>query len=154
MPPPTPPPAEATSSDKAGASLYLRTRVGSIPFSFAGSWDSDSNETMSNLPGPGRPLGQLLSAAGRRLEAVVDRTVARVGLGFEGVARRLLMKLRASHSRCRAWPEFSKTPVVELAIELGSGRCTGCDQRYMSALGGRHDSEIEELLLRIVPSIE
>jgi hypothetical protein len=123
--------------------------------SFVASWGSDSNETVSNLPGPGRPLGQLFSAAGRRLEAVVDRTAARAGLGFEGIARRLLMTLRAPHARCRAWPEFVKTPVVELAIELGSGRCDGCNQKYMmSTLGSTNSHEVEELLLRLIPSIE
>jgi hypothetical protein len=119
-----------------------------------GSWASDSNATMSGLAGPGRPLGQLLSAAGRGLETVIDRAAARAGWGFEGIARRLLMKLRAPHSRCRAWPEFAKTPVVELAIELGSGRCAGCDQKYMRAVGGANDREVGELLLRLVPSIE
>jgi hypothetical protein len=148
---PSLPPSQAADP---GSSLHIRRKVGSINLSFIGSWGSDSNETTSNLPGPGRPLGQLLSAAGRRLEAVVDRTAARAGFGFEGVARRLFVKLGANHSRCRAWSEFAKTPVVELAIELGSGHCAGCHQRYMTALSGSDSHEIEELLLRLVPSIE
>jgi hypothetical protein len=127
-------------------------RVGSR--SFSGSFRSNSNATASNLAGPGRVLGLVFSAAGRRLDAVVERTAARLGLGFEGIARRLFMKLRAPHSRCRAWPEFSKTPVVELAIALGSGRCAGCDQRYMTALGGAPDHEVEGLVLRLMSSIE
>jgi hypothetical protein len=114
----------------------------------------DSNETMSNLPGPGLVMGQLFSAAGRRLDVVVDRAASRLGLSFEGIARRLLMKLRSPHSRCRAWPEFSKTPVIELAIELGTETCAGCNQRYMRPLGGTYDREVETLLLRLVPSIE
>jgi hypothetical protein len=61
----------------------MRLRVGSTIYSVTGSWDSDSNATASNLPGPGRPLGQLLSSAGRRFEAVVDRTAARLGLGLK-----------------------------------------------------------------------
>jgi hypothetical protein len=76
---------------------------------------------------PGRPLGQLLSAAGRRLESVVDRTAARAGLGFEGIARRLLMKLRAPHARCRSWSDFAKTPVVH-------GACCRVGQRDLSWL--------------------
>jgi hypothetical protein len=99
---------------------------------------------MSGLAGPGRPLGQLLSAAGRGLETVIDRAAARAGWGFEGIARRLLMKLRAPHSRCRAWPEFAKTHVVKLAIELGSGRCARCDQKYMRAVGGAKDHEVAQ----------
>jgi hypothetical protein len=101
-------------------------------------------------------MGQLFSAAGRRLDVVVDRAASRLGLSFEGIARRLLMKLRSPHSRCRAWPEFSKTPVIELAIELGSGTCAGCNQKYMRALGTTNDPdrEVENLLLRLVPSIE
>jgi hypothetical protein len=109
---------------------------------------------MSGLAGPGRPLGQLLSAAGRGLEVVIDRAAARAGWGFEGIARRLLLKLRAPHSRCRARPGFAKMPVVDLAIELGSGRCAGCDEKYMPTVGGANDREVGELLLRLVPSIE
>jgi hypothetical protein len=146
--------SEATGADGAGSSLYVRRRVGSVVLRFAASWGSHSNETASNLPGPERALGQLLSAAGRRLEAVVDRTAARAGLSFEGIARRLLMQLRGAHSRCRAWPEFSKTPVVELAIELGGGRCAGCNKKYISTLSANSDSGIQQLLLRMVPSIE
>jgi hypothetical protein len=154
LPSPLTPSPTTTDADKAGYFPHIRVRVGSVIHSFTGSWGSDSNETSSNLLGPGRPLGQLLSAAGRRLEAVVDRTAARAGLGFEGIARRLLMRLRASHSRCRAWPEFAKTPVLELAITLGSERCAGCNQRYMSDLGRTDTHEVEELLLRLVASIE
>jgi hypothetical protein len=154
MPPSTPPPSEPTDADGQGDFLHMRGRAGSINFSFAGSWRSDSNATTSNLAGPGRPLGRLLSAAGRRLEVVVDRTAARLGLGFEGIARRLFMKLRAPHARCEEWPDFAKTPVVELAIEIGSGSCARCNQRYMSALGYMNNDEIRELLLRLVPSIE
>jgi hypothetical protein len=154
MPPSTSPPSEATDAYEQEDFLHMRGRTGSINFSFAGSLRSDSNATMSNLAGPGRVLGLLFSAAGRRLEVVVDRTAARLGLGFEGIARRLFMQLRAPHARCRAWPDFAKTPVVELAIELGSGSCAGCSQRYMSVLGRSNNGEIEELLLRLVPSIE
>jgi hypothetical protein len=66
------------------------------------------------------------------------------------------MKMRSPHSRCRAWPEFSKTPIIELAIELGTGTCAGCNQKYMRALGTTNDPdrEFENLLLRLVPSIE
>jgi hypothetical protein len=143
MPLPALPASETTDVDEPAASLHIRLqrRVGSFRFSLAASAASDSNATMSGLAGPGRPLGQLLSAAGRGLEIVIDR-------------RRLLLKLRAPHSRCRAWPEFAKTPVVDLAIELGSGRCAGCNRKYMRAVGGANDREVEELFLRLVPSIE
>jgi hypothetical protein len=122
--------------------------------SFVGSFGSDSNATTSNLPGPGRVLGLLFSAAGRRLEAVVERTAARAGWSFEGVARRLFMKLQTQHLHCAAWSEFARMPVVDLAIELGTGRCTGCNQKYMSDWYGTYDREMEDLLLRLVSSIE
>jgi hypothetical protein len=156
MPSPALPPSEATDTSETASSLRIRLqrRVGSFRFSLAASVASDSNATMSGLAGPGRPLGLLLSAAGRGLETVIDRAAARADWGFEGIARRLLLKLRAPHSRCRAWPEFAKTPVVDLAIELGSGRCAGCNRKYMRAVGGANDSEVGELLLRLVPSIE
>jgi hypothetical protein len=146
--------SDATTNANPGAFLHLQGRVGSIDISFDGSWGSDSNDTASNLPGPGRPLGQLLSAAGRRLEAAVDRTAARAGLGFEGIARRLLMKLRAPHAGCHGWPDFVKTPIVELAVKLGHERCAGCNERYMSALSSTSNREVEELFLRLLPSIE
>jgi hypothetical protein len=154
MPSPALPPSTATDTGEPESSLYIRRRIGSFVFSVRGSRTSDSNATMSGLAGPGRPMGQLLSAAGRSLETVIDRAAARAGWGFEGIARRLLLKLRAPHSRCRAWPGFAKTPVVGLAIELGSGRCAGCDQKYMRAVGGANDREVGELLLRLVPYIE
>jgi hypothetical protein len=157
MPPPALPLLGTAASDGQAASLHIRVqrRIGSAIYSFVGSAPSDSNATMSGLAGPGRPLGQLFSVAGRRLEAVVDRTTARAGLGFEGIARRLLMKLRSPHIRCRAWaPEFAKTPVLDLAIELGSGRCAGCNQRYMGDMGSVKDREVGELLLRLVSSLE
>jgi hypothetical protein len=118
------------------------------------TWLSDSNATSSTYTGPGRPLGVLLDVAGRRLEALVDRAVPLAGLGFEGIARRLLMKLRAPHARCRAWPDFVTTPIVELAIQLGSGNCNECHRRYMSTLGDMRRSEIERFLFRLIPSIE
>jgi hypothetical protein len=154
MPPPTLLPSKATDANEPGSSLYTRRTCESTNLSFVGSWPSESNATMVDRPSNRRPLRQLLSVVGRRIEAVVDRTVARAGLDFEGIARRLLMKLRAPHSRCRAWPEFAGTPVVELAIELGSGRCTGCNQKYMGVLGGSNNHEVKELLLRLVPSVE
>jgi hypothetical protein len=156
MPSPALPPLDTTAAGGPAASLHIRVqrRIGSAIYSFVGSAPSDSNATMSGLAGPGRPLGQLFSAAGRRLEAVVDRTTARAGLGFEGIARCLLMKLRTPHVRCRAWPEFAKTPVLNLAIELGSGRCAGCNQRYMGDMGSVKDREVGELLLRPVHSLE
>jgi hypothetical protein len=115
---------------------------------------TDSNATTSHLPGPGYILGRLLSASGRRLETVIDRTAARVGFGFEGLARRLLMKLRARHSRCKSWPDFAKTSVVQLAVELGNGCCDECKDRYTSFLDSKSDTDIEDLLLRLIPSIE
>jgi hypothetical protein len=156
MPPRTLPPSEATDADSSAASHHIRVqrRIGSVVQSVVASIASDSNETASNIAGPGLLLGQLFSAAGRRLDVVVDRAASRVGLSFEGIARRLLMKIRSPHSRCRAWPEFSKTPVFDLAIELGTGRCAGCQQRYMRPLGGTYNREVEKLLLRLVPSIE
>jgi hypothetical protein len=154
MPPSTPPLSESTDDNGQGDFLHMRGRAGSISFSIAGSWRSNSNATMSNLAGPGRVLGLLFSSAGRRLEVAVDRTAARLGLGFEGIAQRLFMKLRAPHARCGAWPDFAKTPVLELAIELGSGSCDGCRQRYMSVWGRTSNGEIERLLLGLVPSLE
>jgi hypothetical protein len=145
MPSLTLPPSESTNADEPGPSISVQRRVGSFTLSLRDSWASDSNATMSNLPGPGRALGQLFSAAMRRLELVVNHTATRAGLGFEGIARRLLTKLRAPHTRCKAWPEFAKTPVVELAIELGSGLCAGCGQRYLSTLGRTDNREVEEL---------
>jgi hypothetical protein len=151
MHPPAPPFSEAPDTDGTATLRHIHLRVGSR--SFVGSWGSDSNDTASNLPGPGRALGQLLSAAGRRLEAVVDRTAARAGLSFEGTARRVLMRLCALHAPCPVWARFATTPVVDLAIELSNGHCTGCNQSYISAFSPIDNRDVKDLL-RLTYSIE
>jgi hypothetical protein len=154
MPPSSLAPSTSRNPGAPGSSLYLRRQFGSFIVNVRGSWASDSNATGSGIAGPGLPLGQLFSAAGRRLEVVIDRTAARAGWGFEGIARRLLMKMCAPHARCRAGPDFAKTSIVNLAIELGSGHCHTCGERYIRVLSIMKAQEIGELLLRLVPSIE
>jgi hypothetical protein len=123
-------------------------------WSFSELFSPDSNSTATGLPGPGRVLGQAFATGGQRIEAFVNRATALAGIGFQGIARRLLLKLRAPHARCRVWPALSGTSLVELAVELGNGWCTRCEKRYASTLDGGGDAELDTLLLRMMPSIE
>lgn len=49
-----------------------------------------SNYTMSNLPGPGRLLGNLFSSAGSTLERSLKKLACRTGLGSFAKARKVL----------------------------------------------------------------
>ncbi|EJD03202.1 uncharacterized protein FOMMEDRAFT_156585 [Fomitiporia mediterranea MF3/22] len=53
------------------------------------SQQTSSNDTASNLRGPGRTLGRLYSRGGRALEAVIGRAAHRSGFGPKAVASRI-----------------------------------------------------------------
>jgi hypothetical protein len=145
-------PSLAALAEAPEATLHIR--VGSQDLAFSAYWSEDSNSTTTGLPGPGRVLGHMFSVGGRRIEAVAARTAALAGFGFEGLTRRLLMRLRSPHMRCGLWPAFSSAPVVDLAVELGNGCCGGCQKRYAQLLDGEGLPEVEALLVRLIPSIE
>lgn len=50
---------------------------------------ASSNETMDNLPGPGRVLGNFYTSAGRRLENEIGRVAVRLGCGPHIAARKI-----------------------------------------------------------------
>lgn len=50
---------------------------------------SSSNETVDDLPGPGRTLGNLYNHLGRKLETLIDRIAACRGAGPVNVGRRI-----------------------------------------------------------------
>jgi hypothetical protein len=134
--------------DLPRAPLHIRVR--SLDLSFSANWSPDSNSTTTGLPGPGLVIGRLFSAGGRRLETIVNRTAAVVGLGYEGIARRLLVLMRGRHARCAPWVDFSSAPVLDLAIELGSGFCEACGGTYFDA----GDKRIGRLVARLLPAIQ
>jgi hypothetical protein len=128
----------------------LHIRVRSLNLSFSANWSPDSNSTTTGLPGPGLVIGRLFSAGGRRLETIVNRTAAVAGLGYEGIARRLLVLMRGRHARCAPWVDFSSAPVLDLAIELGSGFCEACIETYFDS----RDKRIGRLVARLLPAIQ
>jgi hypothetical protein len=142
------------ASDSPSDASTMRQRVGPVPSIFSAYFTADSNSTASNLPGPGRVLGQVFAVGGRRIEVAMSRATARAGLGFQGAARTLLLRLRGQHEKCRNWPSFTTSPIVELAIELGHGCCEKCRVRYLSTLGQQADADFEGLLKRVIPAIE
>jgi hypothetical protein len=157
----------------------LHIRVRSLNLSFSADFSTDSNTTTTGLPGPGRVLGHLFSAGGRRLETIVNRTAAVAGLGYEDIARRLLVRLRGWHARygrCVPSPgssslrrfhpdsQYSEFPsaleivssssVLDVAVELGIGYCNVCKDKYSALLDNIHDADTESLLLRLVPALQ
>jgi hypothetical protein len=158
----------------------LHIRVRSLNLSFSADFSTDSNTTTTGLPGPGRVLGHLFSAGGRRLETIVNRTAAVVGLGYEGIPRRLLVRLRGWHAaRCgrgvpspdssslrrvhpvsqnsdfrSALETTSSSSVLDVVVELGTGYCDVCKDKYFGLLDNIHDADTESLLLRLVPALQ
>jgi hypothetical protein len=54
---------------------------------------TDSDETMSDLPGPGRGIGKLYSRGGRRLEKCISRVAHKLGYGPLAIAKRMEVRL-------------------------------------------------------------
>jgi hypothetical protein len=102
---------------------------------------SDTNSTMTGIPGPGRIVGSMLSSAGRRFERALDRFAEnRLGLGPNAAALRLTSALHDIHvgtspwSRCRN--EFNTdisalSHVTDRLIWVCNGYCSQCYAAYL-----------------------
>lgn len=79
-----------------------------------------TNSTVSGIRGPGRLVGRVLSAGGRRIEPVLSRAAEMLGYGPNVVARRLVALIRAQHScgRRRLGDQVDE-PLTELAADEG-----------------------------------
>jgi hypothetical protein len=58
---------------------------------------SDDNETIRDLNGPGRLLGNILSGSGKRVERVIDRIAEELGMGPHMAAHRITAELHKLH---------------------------------------------------------
>jgi hypothetical protein len=71
-------PTSATSNLSDDDAFAFWVRSGVLPPGYAFSILTDTNSTVSGIPGPGRLVGELLWGAGRRLEPALDRVAAQV----------------------------------------------------------------------------
>lgn len=60
--------------------------------------ESSKNETLSNLPGPGRLLGLVYQFYGRKLERLLGKTADRLGFGPHAVERQMVALVAAMES--------------------------------------------------------
>jgi hypothetical protein len=120
---------------------------------------TDTNSTVSGIPGPGRTLGVLLSGGGRRVESAFNKTVERLGFSPNAIMQRILAVLRVLHVYKCEGPEYT-TPrraalefsaLIEEASILSSDPCLRCGCFYFQKipnvdLDRRITSQLERLL--------
>lgn len=68
------------------------------PSLYTVSLASRTNSTMSNIPGVGRVLGNIMKSAGNRIEPVMSRAAEGLGFGPNAVAQRIIDLLIDEHS--------------------------------------------------------
>lgn len=87
---------------RVGYTHHARTTPQTRPDSISCDSTFSTNYTMSNLVGTGRVLGNLYSAAGRRLEKVLGVVAGKIGYGPEAVYRSLQYQCRQSSKQLNA----------------------------------------------------
>jgi hypothetical protein len=100
---------------------------------------SDTNSTMTGIPGPGRLIGTLLSRTGRRFERAIDRFAEdQLGLGPNVAALRLASALHDIHvslnPKCRSDYDAgisSSSHVTDRLIWACNGHCSQCYAAYL-----------------------
>jgi hypothetical protein len=100
---------------------------------------SDTNSTMTNILGPGRIVGTMISRAGRRLERAVDRFAEQqLGLGPNTAALRLTSALHDIHVSgghgCQSDYNTSisvSSHVTNRLIWVCNGYCSQCYAAYL-----------------------
>lgn len=85
-------------------------RLRRLPSHLTLSLASGTDSTTSGIPGPGRALGALLSAYGKRVESILSRTAQYMGFGPHAIVQRILAVLHKYHAqRCPSSPELLST---------------------------------------------
>jgi hypothetical protein len=120
---------------------------------------TDTNSTVSGIPGPGRTLGILLSGGGRRVESAINRTVERLGYSPNAIMQRILALLRVWHVYNCQGPQFAKpswvapefSVLIEEAAILSSELCSTCRCFYFQKIPNvdldlRITSQLKKLL--------
>jgi hypothetical protein len=100
---------------------------------------SDTNSTMTGIPGPGRIVGTMISRAGRRFERAVDRFAEeQLGLGPNVAALRLASALHDIHvslnTECQSDYDAgmnSSFHVTDRLIWACNGYCSQCYAAYL-----------------------
>lgn len=69
------------------------------PSGYEFSLMSRTDSTLSNIPGVGRVLGNLMRGAGQRIEPVISRAAEGLGLGPNAAAQRIVDVILSHHSR-------------------------------------------------------
>jgi hypothetical protein len=116
-------------------------RLSQLPSNVSFSIVTDTNSTTSSIYGPGRTIGAILSASGRRLEGLFNRTAERLGYGPNAVMQRILTSLRTSHERICSRklhpgspPSHTPLPfaaLIDEAAHLASALCLNCRRPFM-----------------------
>lgn len=115
-----------------------------VPSGYALTECTNDNSTISDLEGPGRVFGSLLSSAGSLLEKYIDRFAERrLRMGPNVAALRLINELHQAHvlvskvvtaSSCRS--EFVKgmmdsEEIAQKLIWACNGLCSQCNRPYL-----------------------
>jgi hypothetical protein len=115
-----------------------------VPSGYALTECTNVNSTISDLEGPGRFFGSLLSSAGSLLEKFIDRFAERrLGMGPNVAVLRLINELHQTHvlvskadttSPCRS--EFVKgminsEEIAQKLIWACNGLCSQCNSPYL-----------------------
>jgi hypothetical protein len=135
-----------------------------IPTNYTLAQCTDTNSTMSNLPGPGRLVGSLLSSAGSRLEHAINRFAERqLGLGPNMAAIRLIAELHAIHTRssdrkaaCKNEHDNRLENPNEITLRLiwvCNGICSQCKDPYVPDILEPSTDDMRKALLQLAKSI-
>jgi hypothetical protein len=144
--------------------LNLGSPLVRVPTGFSLETVTDADSTASNIPGPGRVLGTILTSAGRRLENFIDRVAEQgLGLGPNMAALRLVAAFYELHtwhsstnkgsaqtSICQnEYPGRIEDPAA-LLNRVCTGVCTQCGRPYVARRLDRVSTKIMKALTQLV----
>jgi hypothetical protein len=123
---------------------------------------SDTNSTMTGIPGPGRIVGSILSSAGRRLERAIDRFAEeQLGLGPHQAALRLTLALHDLH--VKASPECRSDHIAELNVSehatdrliwICNGICSHCHLPYLPMILMELPDPVMKAVLQLIKYLQ
>jgi hypothetical protein len=137
----TTPPNPLTSDERRDDDCNLRFIR--VPTGFTLTTATDTNSTMSSIPGLGRTVGAILSSTGRRIEKGVNWVAERqLGLGPNMAALRVASTLHTHHVKMQedqkhlfpCQSEYSgKTDFPSLRLDrVCNGVCSRCATPYIT----------------------
>jgi hypothetical protein len=123
---------------------------------------SNTNSTMSGIPGPGRIVGSMLSSVGRSFERAVDRFAEeRLGLGPNMAALRLTSALHdihaSEHTECES-DHISKLNasehVIDRLIWVCNGYCSRCYAPYLPQVLDELPERVRKAIQQLIKYLE